>query len=62
MNWTHLYKKYKGLWVALKDDHKTIITSGKTAKEALLKARKQGIQDPFLNYVPKRLTAFVGSF
>ena len=60
MNWTHLYKKYRGLWVALKADCKTVIASGKTAREVLKKSEKKGISDPYLNYVPKKLTAFAG--
>jgi len=60
MNWTHLYKKYRGLWVALKEDYKTVIASGKTAREALKKSEKKGISNPYLNYVPKKLTAFAG--
>ena len=55
MNWTHIYKKYRGLWVALKEDCKTVVASGKTAREALRKSEKRGIPDPYLNYVLKNL-------
>jgi len=34
-DWTKLFKKYKGLWVALLDDEKTVVGSGNTAAGAL---------------------------
>jgi hypothetical protein len=44
-------KKYAGKWVALKDDQKTVIAFALSAKEALRKAQKKGVQSPFLNYI-----------
>ncbi|MBI2036406.1 hypothetical protein HYT17_02150 [Candidatus Microgenomates bacterium] len=41
IDWTRIYKKYKGLWVALKSDEKTVVASGKTAKEAWNIAQKK---------------------
>ena len=35
IDWTQIYEKYKGLWVALKDDEQTVISSGKTLREAV---------------------------
>lgn len=60
-DWTKIYKKYKGMWVALLDDEKTVVGSGKTAKEALLKAQKKGHRMPILTRMPESLTAYVGS-
>lgn len=60
IDWTKIYKKYKGLWVALKDDEKTVIASGKTAKEAWDKARKEGHEKPILFRVPTKVMAYVG--
>jgi predicted RNase H-like HicB family nuclease len=40
-DWTKIYTKYKGLWVALAADEETVISSGKTAKEALEKAQRK---------------------
>ena len=60
-DWTSIYKKYKGLWVAMKDDEITVIGSGKTAKEALLKAKNNGYKNPILSRVPQRLITFVGA-
>lgn len=61
INWEKIYKKYAGLWVAMKDDEKTVVGSGKTAKEALKKAQKKGFENPLLNYVPKKLVHFAGA-
>jgi hypothetical protein len=35
IDWTQIYQKYKGLWVALKDDEKTVVGSGESPQEAL---------------------------
>ncbi len=60
MDWTRLYKKYAGLWVALKDDEKTVVGSGATLKQALAGAEKKGYQHPIVHRVPAKLEAFVG--
>lgn len=60
INWTGIYKKYKGLWVALKSDEKTVVASGKSAKEAWDNARKKGFLKPILTHMPKKLTPHVG--
>lgn len=59
-DWTKLYKKYKGLWIALLDDEITVVGSGKTLKEALAQARKKGHQYPIMNRMPDTLTPFIG--
>ena len=60
IDWSKIYKKYKGLWVALKDDCVTVVASGKTAEEALNLANKKGYVSPFLTRVPEKLLPFVG--
>lgn len=60
IDWTKIYKKYKGLWVALKSDEKTVIASGKTAKEAWSKALKKGLSKPILTRMPSKLIPYVG--
>lgn len=62
IDWTKIYKKYKGLWVALKDDETTVVASGKTAKEALDTARNKGFNNPILHRVPTEVLPFVGAF
>ncbi len=61
IDWTNIYKKYKGLWVALKSDEKTVLASGKTAKSVWDKARKLGYNKPILTKLPAELTSYVGS-
>jgi len=61
VDWTKIYKKYKGLWVALADDEQTVVGSGKTLKEALLKAQKRGNQSPILTRMPENLVPYVGT-
>ncbi|KKQ21446.1 MAG: hypothetical protein US45_C0054G0005 [Candidatus Nomurabacteria bacterium GW2011_GWA1_37_20] len=61
IDWTKIYKKYKGLWVALADDEVTVLSSGKTLKEALEKAKKNGYSDPILTRMPESLFTYVGS-
>lgn len=61
IDWSNLYKKYKGLWLALKQDEKTVVAYGKTAKEAWNKARKGGYDKPILTKMPSELVTYVGS-
>jgi len=60
IDWTEIYKKYKGMWVALKDDEQTVVGSGKTAKEAWENAQKNGYAKPILTRMPEKLVAYVG--
>lgn len=55
VDWTGIFRKYKGKWVTLKEDGVTVISSGKTAREALEKARKKGFRNASLLGVPKRI-------
>ena len=47
--------------MALKDDEKTVVASGRTAKEALAKAVKKGSKSPILTRIPSKLVSYVGS-
>lgn len=60
IDWTHIYTKYKGRWVALGDDEVTVISSGNSLDEAAEKAEKKGFKNPIFYSVPKKLTYFVG--
>lgn len=60
IDWTKIYKNYKGLWIALLDDEQTVVGSGKTLKDALQEARRKGHKDPILTRMPEELTAYVG--
>jgi len=60
IDWTKIYKKYKGLWVALKSDEKTVIATGKSAKEAWDVAQKKGFSKPIITRMPPKLISYVG--
>lgn len=52
---TKIYRDYKGKWVALTLDYKTVITSGKTLKEILEDSKKKGFEHPLVTQIPKYL-------
>lgn len=60
IDWSGIYKKYKGLWVALAKDEKTVLATGKTAKEAWDHALKKGFKKPILTRMPANLIPYVG--
>lgn len=60
IDWTKIYKKYKGKWVALRSDEKTVIASGRGAKEAWRKAQEKGFEKPILAKMPRKLIPYVG--
>ena len=57
---TNIYRKYKGLWVALKEDKVTVVASGQTVNEALNEAKNKGFDDPILFKVPTRIIPQIG--
>ncbi|MDR3643392.1 MAG: DUF5678 domain-containing protein [Candidatus Doudnabacteria bacterium] len=58
---TKIYQKYKGLWVALKEDKITVVAAGKTVKEVLNEANTKGFNDPILFKVPTRIIPQIGA-
>jgi len=60
IDWTKIYKKYKGLWVALKADEITVVGSGEKLTEALAEAHKKGYEHPIVMRVPDKLATFIG--
>ncbi len=61
IDWTQLFQKYKGQWVALKDDEETVVGSGTSAKEAFEAAKEHGYPNPILTRMPQKLAPYVGS-
>jgi len=59
-DWTKIFNKYKGLWVALADDEETVVGSGKTLKEAKHQAQEKGYQSPIFSRMPETLDTYVG--
>ncbi|MGQ2985484.1 hypothetical protein [Flavobacterium sp.] len=62
IDWTMIYKKHKGQWVALADDEQTVLGVGKKITDARFQALKKGVNDPIMMRVPENLQAFVGAF
>ena len=55
INRTKVFKKYKGLWVAFKQDQVTVVGSGKTLKEAEKEAVKSGYSRPIFSFMHPNL-------
>lgn len=62
IDWTNICKKYKGLWIGLKDDEKTVVAFGKTVRDVMEKAQKKGYPKPILFRVPIKIIPYVGGF
>ncbi len=60
IDWSQIFKKYKGKWIALKDDEKTVLGAANSAKGALKEAQKKGYVNPILTKMPKDLIPYVG--
>ena len=60
-DWTKIYEKYRGSWVALAEDEETVVGSGRTAKEAWGDAQRKGYAKPILTRMPEKLATYVGS-
>ena len=58
-DWTHLFEKYRGKWVALADDETTVLAAADTAKEAHTAALKR-TSLPIMYQVPDTLDLFAG--
>ena len=56
---SHVYKKYKGLWVALINDTE-VISADKSVRKVVEQAKKKGYEKPLLFKVPKNDLPFVG--
>jgi hypothetical protein len=59
-DWSTLYQKYRGQWVALKDDHITPVASGTSRADVKAKAAELGYERPFVVKMPSDLTVFAG--
>lgn len=62
IDWTKICKKYKGLWIGLKEDEKTVVASGRTVSEVMKKASQRGYPEPILFRVPTKIIPYVGGF
>lgn len=60
IDWSKIFEKYKGLWVALADDEETVVGSGKTLDVALTAAAAKGHEHPIVTRMPDELVTYVG--
>ena len=60
LDFTKIAKKYKGKWVSLTEDEKKVISSSRSAKETIEKAKKEGYKNPILFKVPIAVLPYVG--
>lgn len=57
---TKIYREYKGKWVALTPDRKSVITSGSNAKKVFDEAHKKGFNEPIITKIPTEIVTLVG--
>ena len=51
IDWTRLFQEYRGQWVALMEDEQTVVGSGKTLREALDNADRNGHAQPGMQLI-----------
>ena len=57
---TKIYRDYKGKWVALTPDRRSVIASGQSAKQVYDQAHKKGFKEPILAKIPTEVAILVG--
>ncbi len=60
INMVNIYRRYKGQWVALTPDRKSVIASGPSAKKVFDLAHKKGFKEPILTKIPTEIVTLVG--
>ena len=60
INLTKIFDKYKGLWVALDDSLRKVISSNKNAEKAYKEALSRGYKKPTLFKVPQENLPYFG--
>lgn len=56
-----IHKKYKGKWIALTPDEKSVVASGQTLKKILQDAKKKGYEHPIVMRVPPAVVPYIGT-
>lgn len=59
-DWTKIYKRYRGFWIALDEKEKKVVASDKEAKKAFERAQRKGVKLPILFKVPIEVIPYVG--
>lgn len=60
IDWTKIYKKNRGEWVAVLDDEKTVVASGNSMERVIEEAKQKGHENPLVMRVPEEVVSFVG--
>lgn len=60
IDYSPIFKKYPGQWVALKDDERTVVTASRSANKALQEAKEEGVKEPILFKVPRKSVPYIG--
>lgn len=60
MDFTKIFRQYKGLWVALSADEKKVLGKGKTVAEVVKQAERKGVKVPYLFKVPSEIVPYIG--
>ena len=47
-DWTDIFNRYRGMWLAFDEDEETVLAAAKTSKEALADAIAKGFSMPIL--------------
>ena len=61
IDWSEIYKDYKGKWLAFKDDETTVVGFGDSLREAHDCAVANGYKNPILTAVPEEVVSFVAT-
>lgn len=60
IDFTKVFEKYKGLWIALNQPLDNVLGADKNAKKAYDEAVKKGEKNPVMFKVPTKNTAYFG--
>jgi len=60
IDYSQIFKKYAGRWVALKSDEKTVAAASRSANKAYRDAKAKGIREPILFKVPTKSVPYIG--
>lgn len=60
IDWTEVYKKYAGKWVAFAEDELTVLASDEELSKVLALSAERGEENPIVHRVPNEIVAFVG--
>ena len=54
-----ILESYSDEWVGLSEDEKRVVSSGKTVKDVLRRAKEKGVESPIVTKVPEEYGNFV---